>query len=244
MDFRQPTSDDVGKGNYASDAAPINRLATELLTMVLEFAAESSNPRYAHCVSSYNRETMRTLMLVCRRFYSITQRFELQTVVLTWRSIASARIMHKDRRDRRARLYRFPLLCRHVVLTWQHDGRGVGSRWSRKLEKTRKLVQRMHNVRCFQFESESVVPMLPRIDDSAVEERCAAAWYTFENVVRGFDRLQHLVIKRAQLNDLIPACRGIGNLKTLDLTEVWESERSFVLQPEVCKLLIAHAHNC
>ena len=247
MEWCGTISKNVTKVDHSGGAAPINRLATELLTVILAYAAQDSSNSQEHCVPSYNREMMALLMLVCRRFYAITQGFRLQTVVLTWSPVDDAGIIvgnREDRKNRKNLLDCSPSLCQQLILTWRHDCKAVGPQWLPKLKETQKLVRRLHGIRCFQFESEAADSAPSRHRNRDEEEAYGAAWYTFGNLIQGFDQLQHLVIKRTHLDSLILACRGIRRLKTLDLIEVWEYSQDFVLQPEVCRLHMTHLDIC
>ena len=243
MDIQKVDPSDLGESSHVSRPGPINNLATELLTLILEFVAEDRRYRYDHCVSRYHRGTLRTLMLVCRRFHNIAQDFAFHTLKLNWEQSKVLRIIDCGSWDHRAHFYRNPSVCRQLVITWAHNH--MGAHWFRKLEKTKKLVDTMSSVRCFQFEETGTsVEFPPRWrEDNVYIDQYTAGWDVFRYTVQRFDRLRHLIIKRAHLNTLVKACRGLPNLKTLDLIEVQErDDQTFQLDPDVRKPTIARIH--
>lgn len=234
MEVQKNDPADLGESGHLSRSGPINELPTELLVLILEFVAQDPKYRYDHCVSQYHRDTLRILMLVCRRFRTIAQDFNIHTVKLTWLPMGGIRIIDTGSWDNRVHLYRNPSKCRQLVLTWRHWP--MQKLWFRKMEKTRQLVKSMHRVRCFQFEEVSYDIEIedPWNVKSVYKRKFRAAWDVFQYAVQHFDRLRHLIIKRAHLETLIPACRDLPpSLRILDLIEVQERGPPLVLDPKV-----------
>ena len=232
MEFEIVASGHTKQSPAMIPPAPIDRLPTELLALILDRAAEHGKPRYKHCMTSYDQKTMEQLKLVCRRFYEITRGFALHTVRLSWLAdCRGASIFEDYSKVQKAHVYRNPTLCRHLVITW--DQRSWGPRWMRQLIKTGRLAKQMNNVRCFEFDNRATWPGLPSYVGARFEEKFTAAWDVFGELVAGFDRLQHLVIKRAYLRDVVQTCGKLRRLKTLDLVELWEEHQGFRLSPTV-----------
>ncbi|KAF1967947.1 hypothetical protein BU23DRAFT_558934 [Bimuria novae-zelandiae CBS 107.79] len=205
---------------------PINTLSTELLTLILEYAAIKENYRYDHCTPVYNRYALDAMMLVNHTFHDIARSLALRTVHLFWlRKVKGAQILDKSTWAHMAHLYHSPSSCRHLIITWHPNQ--VRPPWSQKLKIKRELVRKLDNVRCFQFENETDTMGLYRAshDATGYTEKYVGAWKVFADAVGRFDRLQHVVIKRARLCDVVTACGDIPRLKKLDLIELGDEDK-------------------